>query len=229
MPAALLGKKIGMTRYYTEDGKNIPVTVIQAGPCAVTQVKTVENDGYSAVQIAFDDLKPRRSSMAMIAHDGKAGVTPKRHHQEFRTKDDAEAQEFQLGQALTVAALEASKFVDVIGVSKGKGFQGVMKRHNFCGMDASHGCERMHRHGGAIGSHATDRGHGAKIKRGKKMPGRMGGERVTVRSLDVVSIDAEKNILLVKGPVPGPNDGFLVIRPAVRLYKGKAHKQAGKA
>lgn len=229
MPVALLGKKIGMTRFFTEEGKNIPVTVIQAGPCAVTQVKTTETDGYSAVQIAFDDVKPRRSTMQLIAHDSKAGVTPKRHHQEFRTNSDAEAQEFQLGQEINVSALESIKFVDVIGTSKGKGFQGVMKRHNFAGMDASHGCERMHRHGGAIGSHATDRGHGAKIKKGKRMPGQMGAERVTVRSLDVVSIDPERNLLLVKGPVPGANEGCVLIRPAVRLYKGKAHKQAGKA
>ncbi len=229
MPVALLGKKIGMTRYFTEEGRNIPVTVIQAGPCAVTQVKTSEHDGYSAVQISFEDIKPRRSSMALIAHDGKAGVTPKRHHREFRAKDDGEATGFTPGQTLTVADLEAVKFVDITGVSKGKGFQGVMKRHNFAGMEASHGCERMHRHGGAIGSHATDRGHGAKIKKGKRMPGRMGGDRVTVRSLDVISIDPDKNLLLVKGPVPGANDALLYIRPAVRLYKGKAHKQAGKA
>jgi large subunit ribosomal protein L3 len=174
-------------------------------------------------------VKPRRSTMQMIAHDSKAGVTPKRHHREFRTENDAEAQEYQLGQVLNVSVLESIKFVDVIGTSKGKGFQGVMKLHNFAGMDASHGCERMHRHGGAIASHGTDRGHGAKIKKGKRMPARMGNESVTIRSLDVVSIDAEKNLLLVKGPVPGANDGYLIIRPAVRLYKGKAHKQAGKA
>lgn len=224
----LLGKKVGMTRYFMADGKNIPVTVVQAGPCFVTQVKTSDKHGYSAVQIGMEDIKPRRSSQAVIGHDAKAGIAPKRMHREFRCKDDAEANGFTAGQEMTVAILDGVKFVDVIGISKGKGFQGQMKRHNFKGMCATHGTERKHRTGGSIGSHGTDRGHGAKIKKGKKMSGHMGDERVTVRNLDVVAVDAEKNLLLVKGAVPGANDGYLVIRPSVRLYKRKARVQAGK-
>ncbi len=228
MAAVILGKKIGMTRYFMADGKNVPVTVVQAGPCVVTQVKTADKHGYSAVQIGMEDMKARRSNQANIGHDAKAGTAPKRVHREFRCKDDAEANGFELGQTLTVSILDGIKFVDVIGTSKGKGFQGQMKRHNFKGMCATHGTERKHRTGGSIGSHGTDRGHGAKIKKGKRMSGQMGNEQVTVRSLDVVAFDAEKNLLLVKGAVPGANDGYLVIRPSTRLYKRKARIQAGK-
>jgi large subunit ribosomal protein L3 len=225
----ILGRKIGMTRFFRPDGTNIPVTVIQAGPCVVTQVKTSETDGYAAVQIAFDDLKPRNSTQAMIGHDAKAGAAPKRAHRELRLATDADAQAFTLGQEIKVDALGELKFVDIIGTSKGKGFQGVMKRHRFKGMFASHGCERKHRTPGSIGSHGTDRGHGAKIKKGKRMAGRMGDEQVTVRSLDVVKLDPENNILLVKGAVPGANDGLLLIKTPSRLYKRKARIQAGAA
>jgi len=225
----ILGRKIGMTRFFRPDGTNIPVTVIQAGPCVVTQVKTSETDGYAAVQIAFDDLKPRNSTQAMIGHDAKAGAAPKRAHRELRLATDADAQAFTLGQEIKVDALGELKFVDIVGTSKGKGFQGVMKRHRFKGMFASHGCERKHRTPGSIGSHGTDRGHGAKIKKGKRMAGRMGDEQVTVRSLDVVKLDPENNILLVKGAVPGANDGLLLIKTPSRLYKRKARIQAGAA
>jgi large subunit ribosomal protein L3 len=180
------------------------------------------------VQIAFDDMKARNSSMPMIGHDMKAGSGPKRVHREMRVADDAAANAFQLGQTIGVDALEGTAYVDVIGTSKGKGFAGVMKRHNFKGMSATHGTERKHRTPGSIGSHGTDRGHGAKIKKGKRMAGHLGDERVTVRSLDVIKIDAEKNLLLVKGPVPGANDGYLYIRPATRLFKRKAKKLAKK-
>jgi len=223
---AILGRKVGMTRYFLEDGRNIPVTVIEAGPCVVTQVKTADRHGYAAVQIAFDDMKARNSTIPMIAHDAKAGSGPKRVHREIRMADDAAANGFQLGQTIDVGALEGTAYVDVVGTSKGKGFAGNMKRNNFKGMCATHGTERKHRTSGGIGSHGTDRGHGAKIKKGKRMSGHMGDERVTVRSLDVVKIDAEKNLLLVKGPVPGANDGYLFIRPATRLYKRKAKKLA---
>lgn len=223
----LIGKKIGMTRFFQPDGTNIPVTVIVAGPCVVTQVKTTKTDGYSAVQIAFEDIKARNSTQPEIGHDAKAGTTPKRIHHELRMESDAEAEAFQLGQTLTASTLEGLKFVDIVGRSKGKGFQGQMKRHNFKGMFASHGNERKHRTGGSIGSHGTDRGHGAKIKKGKRMAGRMGDERVTVRSLDVVKVDGERNIILVKGAVPGANDGYLFIKTPSRLYKRKARIQAG--
>jgi large subunit ribosomal protein L3 len=230
MATAILGRKIGMTRFFKEDGTNVPVTVIEAGPCAVTQVKTTEIDGYAAVQLAYDDVKPRRSTMPVIGHDAKAGATPKRMHRELRLADDKAAGEYQLGQVVDVKSLENVMYVDVVGVSKGKGTQGVMKRHNFKGMFASHGNERMHRHGGSIGGHGTNRGTGPKPKKGKRMAGHMGDERVTMRNLDVVSIDAEKNLLLVKGPVPGPNTGFVFIRESKRLGRSKGRRlaEAGK-
>jgi large subunit ribosomal protein L3 len=196
--------------------------VIEAGPCVVTQVKTSETDGYSAVQIAFGDVKPRRSTMPIIGHDAKAGSEPKRHHRELRLESDGDAEAFELGQVLDVSVFESTPFVDVTGTSKGKGFQGPMKRHNFKGQLASHGVERKHRSAGSIGGHATNLGTGPKLKRGKRMAGHMGDDRVTVRSLDVVSIDPERNLLLVKGPVPGPNAGVLFIRDSKRLNRQKA-------
>lgn len=227
MPAALLGRKLGMTRYFTEDGKNVPVTVIQAGPCPVTQVKTSETDGYAAVQFAYDDVKPRRSTMPMIGHDAKAGTSPKRFHREMRLDDDKAAGEFEMGQSVDVSQFEGVKYVDVTGVSKGKGFQGVMKRHNFAGLEASHGVERKHRSAGSIGGHATNLGTGPKPKKGKRMAGQMGNERVTTRSLDIVSIDPDRNLILVKGPVPGANNGLLYIREAKRLNRRKTRLAKG--
>jgi large subunit ribosomal protein L3 len=221
MPAALLGKKLGMTRYFTEDGHNIPVTVIEAGPCAVTQVKTTESDGYSAVQLAFGEMKARRATMPTIGHDAKAGHGPMRWHREFRFETDKDVEQFEFGQRVDVSSFEGVKYVDVIGQSKGKGFQGVMKRHNFAGLEASHGVERKHRSAGSIGGHATNLGTGPKPKRGKRMAGHMGDERITVRSLDVIAIDPEKNLLLVKGPVPGPNQSMVMIREAKRLNRRK--------
>jgi large subunit ribosomal protein L3 len=211
-----------------EDGTNIPVTVIEAGPCIVTQVKTTATDGYAAVQLAFDDAKARTSTQPVIGHDAKAGSAPKRVHRELRLENDKDAEGFTLGQAVTVSALDGIKFVDVTGQSKGKGFQGTMVRWNFKGMCASHGTERKHRSPGSIGGGGTDRGVGPKLKKGKKMSGHMGDERVTVRSLDVVSIDTDKNLLVVKGAVPGASDGYLFIKTPTRLYKRKARIQAGK-
>ena len=228
MPLALLGKKIGMTRWFMEDGRNIPVTVIQAGPCVVTQVKTGKSDGYAAIQMAFDDSKPRATTQQLFGHAAKAGSVPKRVHQELRLEKDEEASAYELGQILSVDTFTGMKFVDVTGVSKGKGFQGTMVRWNFKGICASHGTERKHRSPGSIGSHGTDRGHGAKIKKGKKMSGRMGGERTTIRSLDLISVDVEKNLLVVKGAVPGASNGYLLIRTPKRLYKTKAVLQAAK-
>lgn len=222
MTAALLGRKIGMTRFFTEDGTNVPVTVIEAGPCAITQVKTTRTDGYSAVQMAWGQVKPRRSTQPLIGHDAKAGCEPKRHHREIRLPDDKAAEAFEAGQAIDVSVFEGVAYVDVIGVSKGKGFAGVMKRHNFRGKGASHGTERKHRSAGSIGGHAANLGTGPKLKKGKRMAGRMGGERVTVRSLDVIKIDPQRNLLLVKGPVPGPNRGLVFVRQARRLYRRKA-------
>jgi large subunit ribosomal protein L3 len=224
MAQAIIGRKIGMTRFFLEGGKNIPVTVIQAGPCIVTQIKTIATDGYAAVQLGFEDVKPRNSTMAVIGHDIKAGTAPKRIHKELRCKDDAEAGVFTVGATVDASILEGVGYVDVVGISKGKGFQGVMKKFGFKGLTATHGTERKHRSPGSIGSHGTDRGHGAKIKKGKRMAGQMGDDQVTARSLDVVKIDAENNVILVKGAVPGATNGILVIRAATRLYKRKAKK-----
>jgi len=223
MSFALLGKKIGMTRVYDAAGVSVPVTVIECGPCVVTQVRTIETDGYSAVQVGFSDMKARNSTIPMIGHDAKAGSGPKRMHREFRI-DVKGAGEYSLGQTLTVEKFVGTMYVDVAGTSKGKGFAGVMKRYHFKGMFASHGTERKHRAPGSIGGLCSNRGFGGGLAKGKRMPGHMGAERVTMRCLDIVRIDADKNLLLVKGPVPGANTGLLEIRPSVRLYKSKAKK-----
>lgn len=228
MPAAaILGKKVGMTRVFTPQGDSVPVTVVEAGPCFVSQLKTQESDGYWAVQLAFDEVKPRRSTQPVIGHDAKAGIAPQRHHREFRL-DAEKVGEYQVGQEIKVEVFEGIKYVDVVGRSKGKGFAGTMKRHNFKGLCASHGTERKHRSPGSIGGHANERGGSGGPKKGKKMSGHMGDVRVTVRSLDLVGVDKEKNLLLVKGPVPGGTNGLLLIKEAGRLYKRKARKAAGK-
>jgi large subunit ribosomal protein L3 len=221
MPAALIGRKIGMTRLYDPNGKNVPVTIIQAGPCFVSQLKTTATDGYDAAQLAFEDVKGRNSTIPLIGHDGQAGIGPKRFHREIRLSAD-EAAALKAGQELTVEVFGAIKFVDVIGTSKGKGFQGTMKRWNFKGMCASHGTERKHRSPGSISGRATNRGYSGRPKAGGHMAGHMGTDRVTIRSLPVIGIDKANNLLLVKGPVPGPNRGMVFIREAIRLYKAKA-------
>ena len=223
--AAILGRKVGMTRAYTGDGVNVPVTVIEAGPCHVTQIKRPETDGYGAIQVGFEDVKPRRSTVPQIAHDHKAGVAPKRFHREFRVPAD-QIDQYELGQELTVEQFESILYVDVIGTSKGKGFQGPMKRHGFKGQLASHGVERKHRSPGSIAGHAHNAGKGGSIKKGKKMAGQTGDARVTTRNLDVIGVDKDRNLLLVKGPVPGSRNGMVVIREATRLYKRKARKVA---
>ena len=218
MAKAILGRKIGMTRLFDEDGQNVPVTIVEAGPCFVSQIKTAETDGYSALQLAYGDLKPRNSTFQLIGHDAKAGIAPKRFHREIRV-DDAEGVE--LGQEVNVESFEGVLFVDVTATSKGKGFQGGMKRHGFGGQEASHGVERKHRSPGSIGGRSSNLGTG-KPKKGIRMAGHMGNEKVTVRSLKVVGIDKDKNLLLIKGPVPGPKQGLIFVREAKRLFKGKA-------
>lgn len=220
MPKAILGRKIGMTRLYDDDGNNVPVTVIEAGPCFVSQIKTQETDGYDAIQMAFEDVKARNSTFQVIGHDAKAGIAPKRFHREIRL-DESEVAEYEAGQEINAEAFESVVFVDVTGFSKGKGFQGAMKRHGFAGQEASHGVERKHRSPGSIGGRSSNLGGGT-IKKGIRMAGHMGAENVTVRSLKVVGIDKDKNLLLVQGPVPGPKQGLIFIREAKRLYKGKA-------
>ena len=235
MPVGLLGLKVGMTQVFNEDGSNVPVTVVEAGPCVVTQVKTEEVDGYSAVQVGFLDKDRRRASRAERGHvadlGGKkqeakkaAGVEPvprancepKKHFREFRT--DGEDHGLSVGDVLTVEHIAALKKVDVVGTSKGRGTAGVMKRHNFSGQRASHGVKRVHRHGGSIGQSADP----ARVMKGTKMPGRFGNARTTVRFLEVVRVDAESNSLLIKGAVPGPNGGLLEIKHTTK----NRHKQA---
>ncbi len=223
MALALLGKKIGMTRVYDAKGTSTLVTVLEVGPCTVTQVKTKENDGYSAVQIGWGEMKARNSTMPVIGHDAKAGATPKRHHREFLV-DEKGVADYTLGQVLTVKALEGNMYVDVSGTNKGKGFAGTMKRHHFKGMGASHGTERKHRAPGSIGSLCSNRGFGGGLAKGKKMSGQMGNVSVTCRNLDVVRIDEARNLILVKGTVPGANTSTITIRAAVRLYTSKAKK-----
>ena len=220
MPPALIGRKLGTTRLYDEAGKNVPVTVIEAGPNAVSQVKTEATDGYDAVQLAFDDVKARNSTMPVIGHDAKSGLSPKRTHREVRLTRQ-EVAELEAGQVLTVEAFEGVKFVDVAGTSKGKGYAGVMRRWGFKGQPASHGTERKHRAPGSIGGRASNAGTG-RPKRGAKMAGQYGNCQITVRSLKLLSMDKDKNLLLVKGVVPGPNQGLVMIRQSKRLSKSKS-------
>jgi large subunit ribosomal protein L3 len=219
MSKTLLGRKIGMSRYFLEDGTNIPVTIVEAGPCVVTQVKTEAVEGYNAVQIGFEDIRPGRATMQIIGHDAKAGTAPKRFHREARVEELCD--DIEPGQTIDVSIFEDVMFVDIVGISKGKGFQGGMKRHHFKGLEASHGVKRAHRRPGSINGHATNLGTGPKPKKGKRMPGQMGNKQITCRSLPVISIDSERNLLLVKGSIPGPNSGMVLIREAKRLNRKK--------
>ena len=210
----LLGKKIGMTRVYDESGKIVPVTVIQAGPCKVVQVKTEQRDGYSSVQLGFDEVKESRRKKPAVGHAAKSGGFVKKFVRELRLAGDSE--EYSVGDDVTVSIFADTNFVDVSGTSKGKGYAGVMKRHGFGGFPASHGTERKHRAPGSISSFASDAGHGGNLKKGKKMAGRMGGVRVTTKNHRLVSIDEEKNLLIVKGAVAGAAGGYVEIHTAKR-------------
>jgi len=212
MTPALLGTKVGMTRVYDGKGAVVPVTVVQAGPCHVTQVKTVDTDGYNSVQLGFLDIKPQLSRFPLIGHAAKAGVGPMRHFREIRLKD---ATSLAAGAQVGVDLFAEVQFVDVIGTSKGKGFAGVMKRHHFGGQCASHGTERKHRSPGSIASRATWRGQCGKPKKGVRMAGHMGMDRVTTRNHPLVKIDKENNLLLIKGALPGPNGGLLFVRKSI--------------
>jgi large subunit ribosomal protein L3 len=219
MTPALLGKKIGMTRIYDESGAIVPVTVVQAGPCAVTQVKTVESDGYHAVQLGFGEVKAKFSTFPLMGHTAKAGVGPRKHFQEIKLKQPTDR---KAGETVNVEIFNDVKFVDVIGTSKGKGTQGVMRRHHFGGQPATHGTERKHRSPGSIGSRATWRGQSGKPKKGVRMAGHMGMDRVTTRNHPLVRVDAANNLLLIKGALPGPNGGLLFVRQAVTAKVQKA-------
>ncbi|MBN1975581.1 MAG: 50S ribosomal protein L3 [Sedimentisphaerales bacterium] len=209
--AMLLGKKVGITQVYDESGSMVPVTVIQAGPCVVMQVKTPETDGYNAIQLGFEDVKPSRRLNPAIGHAKKAGAVPKRFVREMRLSADSK-EEFKTGDSLSVSVFAEEKLVDITGTSKGKGFAGVMKRYHFGGMPASHGTERKHRSPGSQAGYGTDRGHGGNIKKGKRMSGHMGFVRITSKNHQLVNIDKDNNLLIVKGSIPGPADGYCIIR-----------------
>ena len=199
----LLGKKIGMTSVFSADGKNVPCTVIECGPCVVTQIKTVETDGYAAVQVGFQDVKEKNVSAPLLGHFKKAGVTPKRHLAEF-----VYDQELNLGDAVTVELFGENDFVDVVGTSKGKGFQGVVKRHGFDGVgQMTHGQDDRQRKPGSIGACS----YPAKVFKGMRMGGQMGGKRVTTQNLKVLKVIPEHNLLLIKGSVPGCNGSIVIV------------------
>lgn len=205
----ILGEKLGMTQVWDENNKVVPVTVVKAGPCVVTQVRTPDTDGYSAVQIAFGAIDPRKVTKPAAGHFAKAGVTPRRHIAEIRTDD---ASEYTLGQEIGAETFAPGQVVDVVGTTKGKGFAGVMKRHGFHGLRASHGVERKHRSPGSIGGCSTP----GRVFKGMRMAGRMGNERQTTLNLTVQSVDAERGLLLIKGAVPGPKGGLVFVRTAVK-------------
>ncbi len=205
---AILGEKLGMTQVFDDEARAIPVTVIKVGPCRVIQIKRPETDGYAAVQISYKEVNSVNRPLA--GHYAKAGVAPGRHLVEVRV-DDPDA--YELGQEITIAdVLTKGAKADVAGVSKGKGFQGVIKRHNFSGQGASHGVHRVHRAPGSIGACATP----ARVFKGRKLPGRMGGERVTLLNLDVIDIDAARGLVLLGGSVPGPKGSVVLVREAVK-------------
>jgi large subunit ribosomal protein L3 len=205
----ILGTKLGMTQVFNDAGQIVPVTVVQAGPCWVTAVRTPDTDGYSAVQLGYGDVNARKVTKPVKGQFDKAGITPRRYLLELRTDD---ASEYTLGQEVNAQVFEAGQFVDVTGTSKGKGFAGVMKRHGFKGLSSSHGTQRKHRSPGSIGACATP-GH---VFKGVRMAGRMGGMRTTVQSLKVHSVDAERGLLLIKGAVPGPSGRLVLVRSAAR-------------
>jgi large subunit ribosomal protein L3 len=205
----LLGEKLGMTQVFDENNRIVPVTVVKAGPCVVTQVRTPERDGYSAVQLGFGAIDPRKVNKPEGGHFAKAGVTPRRHVVELRTED---ASDYQVGQELTAEVLSDVAKVDVIGTSKGKGTAGVMKRHGFKGLGAGHGTHRKHRAPGSIGGASTP----GRVFKGVRMAGRMGNVTTTTLSLTVHKVDTEKGLVLIKGAVPGPRGGLLLVRSAVK-------------
>ena len=201
----LLGEKLGMTQVWDENNRLVPVTVVQAGPCVVTQVRTDADDGYPGVQLAYGAIDPRKVTKPLAGHFAKAGVTPRRHLVELRTAD---AGEYSLGQELTVETFEAGQLVDVVGTTKGKGTAGVMKRHGFKGLSSSHGTQRKHRSPGSIGGCATP----GRVFKGLRMAGRMGFERQSTQNLTLHAVDAERGLLLIKGAVPGPRGSVVLVR-----------------
>jgi large subunit ribosomal protein L3 len=219
MFTAILGKKVGMTQVYDGEGRLQPVTVVQAGPCSVLQVKTQDTDGYNAVQLGYGEKAAHRATKPQIGHARKASARPPLFVREMRLADAPG--DVQPGQQVTVELFAEVKQVDVVATSKGKGFQGVMKRHHFAGQPETHGTERKHRSPGSISAHATNRGWGGDIKRGKRMAGHMGHVRVTTRNLRLVGVDKDNHLLLIRGAVPGPSGGFVFVC-AARTAKPEA-------
>lgn len=209
MQKALIGKKIGMTQIFDEKGKVVPVTVVEAGPCVVSQIKTVETDGYEAIQMGFGDIKPKHVTKPLQGHFKKADVAPKKILKEFRF-DDCSA--FELGQIVKADVFEVGNKVDVTGKSKGKGYAGVIKRWNFGRLKETHGSGPVARHGGSMGACSSP----SRVWKGKKMAGHLGAEKVTVQNLAVVKIDAENNLIAIKGAIPGANGGYVVIKDSVK-------------
>ena len=205
----LLGKKLGMTQGWDENNKLVPITVVEAGENVITQIKNSETDGYEAIQVAYGAIDPRKVDKPTTGHFEKAGSTPRRFLAEIRTSDSAT---YTLGQTLGVDIFEVGSKVDVVGTSKGKGFAGVMKRHGFSGIHSSHGAHKNHRKPGSIGAGTTP----AKVIKGKKMPGRMGTDRVTTLNLTLHGVDLERGLLLIKGAVPGPKGQLVFVRNAVK-------------
>lgn len=206
---AALGTKLGMTQVWDADGRFVPVTVVHVGTNVVTQVRTVESDGYDAIQLAHGQIDPRKVTQPLKGHFEKAGVTPRRHLAEIRTSD---AGSYSLGQEIAADAFTPGQKVDVVGTTKGKGTAGVMKRHGFSGVGASHGAHRNHRKAGSIGAAATP----SRVFKGLRMAGRMGNARQTTQNLTIHAVDAEKGLVLVKGAVPGPKGGVVVVRTATK-------------
>jgi large subunit ribosomal protein L3 len=211
---AVLGEKLGMTQVFDENNRMVPVTVVKAGPCVVTQIRTPEKDGYSAVQIAFGAVDPRKVNKPEAGHFAKAGVPPRRYLVEVRTAD---ASSYTLGQEITAELFPAGSRVDVVGTSRGKGYAGVMKRHNFRGLGAGHGVHKAHRKPGSIGACATP----GRVFKGTRMAGRMGYARTTTQNLTVHAVDLDRGLLLIKGAVPGPARGVVLVRNAVKNSLGK--------
>ncbi len=210
----ILGTKLGMTQVFDDTGQVTPVTVVKAGPCVVTAVRTPDRDGYSAIQFGFGEINPRKVTKPVAGLFAEAGVTPRRFLTELRTDD---ASEYQIGQEVTAEVFEAGQLVDATGTSKGKGFAGVMKRHGFKGLSSSHGTQRKHRSPGSIGACATP----GRVFKGVRMAGRMGGVRTTVQSLTVHSVDADRGLLLLKGAVPGATGGLIMVRSAAKAPAAK--------
>jgi large subunit ribosomal protein L3 len=206
----ILGEKLGMTQVWDESNRLVPVTVVKAGPCVVTQVRTVANDGYDAIQLGFGAIDPRKVNKPLAGHFGKAGVPPRRHLVEIRTTD---ASSYELGQEVAADVFEAGALVDAVATSKGKGFAGVMKRHGFAGLGGGHGVQRKHRSPGSIGGCATP----GRVFKGMRMAGRLGGMRTTTLNLRVHSVDVEQGVLLIKGAIPGSSGTLVLLRSAAKV------------